>query len=341
MSDTDPRVPPARPPDAAPGGSSAPAPGWVPGPGARPMPTAVGAGATTASSAGGSIYDLGYQPYDGPRLGRGHAVWALYIHGLRLAFGVGRPGRAKVVPVGLTIIAILPALVALGLAALLPRNVEFEPIKPEGYYGLIATVVLLFCAAVAPELVGRDQRSRVLSLYFSRALERLDYLTARLAALLTAMLIMAMTPQILLWVGRALVDPDPFGWMGSHLGELGPILVAGLLIGLLSASVALAISAFTPRRAYATGGIVAYFVILNALASIVVQLGNGEGFSGYALLASPLDLQDGFTQWLFNSPRSELLRMANLSGEVFVGAAVAYIVVVLGILVQRYRTIAA
>ena len=71
-----------------------------------------------AGSAGGSIYDLGYRRYLGPRLGRRHAVASLVRHSLRQAYGLGRPARSKVVPVGLLLLATLPAVVALGFAAL-------------------------------------------------------------------------------------------------------------------------------------------------------------------------------------------------------------------------------
>ena len=38
----------------------------------------------------GVIHDIGYQRYSGQRLGRRHIVGALYLHGLRAAFGLGR-----------------------------------------------------------------------------------------------------------------------------------------------------------------------------------------------------------------------------------------------------------
>ena len=47
----------------------------------------------------GVIHDLGYQHYDGPRLGRPAIVRALAWHSLRSAFGLGRGARAKIVPV--------------------------------------------------------------------------------------------------------------------------------------------------------------------------------------------------------------------------------------------------
>ena len=46
----------------------------------------------------GSIYDIGYRGYDGPRLGRRHAFATLFVAGIRAIFGLGRSGRAKIVP---------------------------------------------------------------------------------------------------------------------------------------------------------------------------------------------------------------------------------------------------
>jgi hypothetical protein len=42
---------------------------------------------------------------------------------------------------------------------------------------------MLFCAAQAPELFGRDQRYGVLPLYFSRVLTSIDYALARTGGL--------------------------------------------------------------------------------------------------------------------------------------------------------------
>ena len=49
----------------------------------------VGDGAT------GSIYDLGYRGYDGPRYGRPTVLLALLRRSLQEAYGIGRGGRAK------------------------------------------------------------------------------------------------------------------------------------------------------------------------------------------------------------------------------------------------------
>ena len=99
---------------------------------------------------------------------------ALYADSLRACFGLGRPARAKIVPVGLTVLALLPAVIAVAVEAL-ARGAIPSPIRYDNYFSTIVQFLVLFVAAQAPELLGRDQRYRILPLYFSRALDRLDY----------------------------------------------------------------------------------------------------------------------------------------------------------------------
>ena len=72
----------------------------------------------------GSIYDLGYRNYDGPRLGRRHAILSLYLFTLRGAFGLGRRTSSKIIPIIITVIAFLPAIAQLGIAALVSDDVD-------------------------------------------------------------------------------------------------------------------------------------------------------------------------------------------------------------------------
>jgi ABC-2 type transport system permease protein len=125
-----------------------------------------------ASSATGSIYDLGYRGYDGPRLGRRHAIRALFAHTLKICYGIGRGGRAKLAPIVLGAFATVPAIVGVGVLALArqlgaPSGVveDASPIQHSTYFGIIGTLVMLFCAAQVPEVLGRDQRYSLLSLY--------------------------------------------------------------------------------------------------------------------------------------------------------------------------------
>src|SRR5690606_20540250 len=129
-----------------------------------------------------SIYDLGYRRYEGARLGRRYAVLALYRESLRAAFGLGRSTGAKIGPAILIAIALVPALVQLLLGALLPVD-EIELVTHPDYYSGIKFLLALYIGIVAPDVVGRDQRTRSLTLYFTRAITRWDYALGKLAAM--------------------------------------------------------------------------------------------------------------------------------------------------------------
>ncbi len=80
---------------------------------------------------------------------------------------------------------------------------------------------MLFCAAQAPELFGRDQRYGVLPLYFSRVLTRPDYALAKVLGLIVALLAVDLAPYLILFVGRVFVAPDPATGLVDEIGA-GP-----------------------------------------------------------------------------------------------------------------------
>lgn len=238
------------------------------------------------SAAQGSIYDLGYRHYEGERLGRRHAIAVLYAESLRGAFGLGRSAVTKVAPALLIFIAAIPAFIQLIVNALFPG--EAEVFAHHEYYSVIAFVLGLYCAAVAPDLAGRDQRNRALTLYFSRAIQRSDYALAKLAAMTTAMLLITLGPQLLLLIANGLAAEDFRAYLEDSWDLVLPILGTALLGSALIASVGVAISAQTPRRAYATVGVIVAFIIPLAVAGILVNEIDTAA-SHYAVFLSPLD----------------------------------------------------
>lgn len=302
---------------------------------------------TTASSATGSIFDLGYRGYDGARLGRRHAIYALFVYSLRSAYGIGRSGRAKIVPIGLAVLATLPAVISIAVRAFAAQagagaEVErIDPIRYSSYYGYISTIVMLFVAAQAPELLGRDQRHRVLSLYFSRALLRVDYAVAKAAAFATAILVLILIPQAVIFVGLVISNPDVVAAIGDNVGSLGPVLVVAAVIAGLLGSIGLAIAAFTPRRAYATAAIMAIFIVPGVIAQLVIRSTTG-GLTRYIVLTAPGSVIEGVNGFLFGTkPGAREVVEANLAGVLYVAVAVAVAVALFGVLVQRYQRIEA
>jgi len=302
-------------------------------------------------AATGNIYDLGYRSYDGPRLGRRHASRALYVSSLRSVFGIGRGGRAKVAPFVLAALTLLPALVSVGFDVLLSQTFGREdgpggpggpiesPIQYSTYLGLSTTLLILFCAAQAPELVGRDQRHRVLVLYFSRALERADYVLAKVGALATALVIVFAVPLAVMFAGSVLVARDVAAEFIVQVPRVAPAFVVAPVMALVLGGLSLAVASMTPRRAYATAGIIAVFIIPPIVIATVQEVARGD-LARYIVLAGAGQILDGVNAFLFGrTPGDDMVRTAALPGPLYVGAAAIVIAAALVILLRRYQRI--
>lgn len=288
----------------------------------------------SAAEAAGRIFDLGYQPYSGPREGRRRAVATLFWGGLRRAWGMGRPFRAKLAPWGLLALALIPALIGLGIAVLVGR--VFSPFRYDNYYQHIARVILLFCTVAAPELLCPDRQQRVLSLYFSRALSRGDYVLARLAALLAAMLIVCLAPQALLYLGNVFAAPDTLGYVRANLAVLPRVLGAALLISLYFSATSMAVAAATPRRIYAAAAYFALMVVSTIAVSSIHATLNNDLSRYLALLAlseAPVIAADRF---FHAAPQGGLAAAVDLPPALWLLVTLAYAAAALLVLVQRY-----
>ena len=295
----------------------------------------------------GNIYDLGYQGYHGPRLGRPAVALGLLIQTLRAAYGIGRGGRAKIVPFLMLGLSVLPAVLAVGIAALAAQAGagselgEASPIRHDTYQNLTSTLVMLFCAAQAPELFGRDQRYGVLPLYFSRVLTRVDYTLARAGGLFLAILVITIVPQLILTLGAILAAPDPMTGLRDGLPEIPRYLVVSLLASGLLGGVATVIAAWTPRRAYATAAIIAVFIIPPIVVALMAELAVGD-LARVLVLASPGDIIDGVNAVVFDavSPNPTIVA-ANLTGWTYLVAAVGGTIACVVLVLRRFIGITA
>ncbi|MBW3613355.1 MAG: ABC transporter permease subunit [Chloroflexi bacterium] len=243
----------------------------------------------------GTIYDIGYQGYTGPRLGRRGAIGAIVGSGLRATFGLGRSGRSKVIPWGTVVLAALPAGVAIGVRVLVGDLLELY--SYDNYLWGIGALFPIFVAAQAPELVVNDVRHRVLPLYFSRPISRIDYVVAKLVALSLGLLALTLVPLLLLWLGRILAEDDVVGAIGDEIGAMPAILGNGAMHAVVLASIALAISSLAGRRAYAAGAVLALFLV-GSVVSGILQV-QGESMANAAPFLNPLAVLDGTREWLF------------------------------------------
>ncbi|OZV82360.1 ABC transporter permease [Micromonospora echinospora] len=288
----------------------------------------------------GVIHDIGYQRYAGPRLGRRQVFGALYGHGLRTAFGLGRSAKAKIFP---WLIVAIVVVVAAGATAVRTQIGEVVLTYAQ-FADAMSWLVIFFVAVVAPELVSRDLRSGVLPLYFSRPLPRSDYPLAKLAALMTALWLLLGAPQLLMFVGAAFTTGK--GWRGAwdELLDLLPGLLYAGLWAVVFASVGLLVASLTGKRAFAAGGVVAVFLMTTPIVG-TLQVMPSNTVNELAFLASPSTLVQGIGGWalgdLLASPGggSTALPIGGF-GPLYAVAAVLLVAGSVALLLARYRKVA-
>ena len=290
----------------------------------------------------GSIYDLGYRRYEGPRLGRGHAVRALAIDSFRTAFGIGHGGRAKIAPIVFGILALLPAVIVVAVLAIVARvgapEAAFGGVFPLGYdtyYRSISVIVALFCAAQAPELFARDQRHGIVALYLARALRRTDYALARLIGFGLAVLTVLLVPMIVLFIGRVLLSSDVVAALGENLPSVPAIVVQALVVAGLFGGLAMVVSAYTPRRAYAVAASIALFIVPGIIADITIGLGSGSIGTGLVLVA-PMSILEGTSAFLFGKPLPDRLFFFDLPAWSFLVSGVTVTLIAAALSIRRF-----
>lgn len=270
---------------------------------------------TTGAAGGGTVFDIGYRGYDGPREGRPAARRATFIDGVRAALGIGRGGRAKILPwafLGLmALIALIMALVA-GAAERLagPGATEQMNLPSHGDLFAFASVILYaFAALVAPELLCRDRRDGTLSLYLVRPLTGGDYIVARWAAFFAVMMLAVLGPQLVLFGGLSLGHPTPLSYLRSHWLDLPRIVGSSVVMASYLTSCALLVASFTSRRAYASVFLVGLFAITTPFtAGVSEEIGGavGQWIALFNLTNIPLHVNDaifgGFTELTEDSP---------------------------------------
>ncbi|MDH5242571.1 MAG: hypothetical protein OEX05_01395 [Chloroflexota bacterium] len=294
-------------------------------------------------SASGNIYDLGYQGYDGPRLGRVAVTVGLLRATLAAAYGIGRGGRAKVVPFGLAAMALLPAVIVVGITALVSQAgagdalAEASPIRHDSYLSVTSTLIMLFCAAQAPELFGKDQRYGVLPLYFSRILTRSDYALARLGGLALAVFLVSVVPQVVITFGAVLAANDPVTGFADEAADIPRYIASSAFAAALLTAVAAVIAAWTPRRAYATAGIIAVFIVPPIMVAIVSELAAGDA-ARFLLFTSVADILEGLNAAIFGTlAASPAVLAADFPEWVYLAATTVGIAGGVALVLRRYQ----
>ncbi|MET9593361.1 ABC transporter permease [Streptomyces sp. NPDC047737] len=294
---------------------------------------------TVAGNETSRIHNIGYRSYDGVRLGRAYARRSLYSQSLRGSFGLGRSAKSKVLPMLLCGVMCMVALILVAVAMATPGMTKL-PIEYTAFAIYLQAVIGLFIASQAPQSVSRDLRFKSVPLYFSRPIERVDYVLAKFAAMASALLILTGLPLVILYVGALLAKFD----FADQTKGFGQGMVSVALLSVLFAGLGLVVAALTPRRGFGVAAVIAVLTITYGAVSTVQAIA-WETDSANAItwlgLFSPITLIDG-VQTAFLGASS-----AFPGGEgPGAAAGVVYLIVVLAlvlgsyaVLMRRYRRV--
>jgi len=242
-----------------------------------------------------------------------------------------------VMPLLLLAAICLPALIIAVIAAV--TAADKLPGNYTAYVLNLQLVVMVYVAGQAPAGVSRDLRFRVMSLYLSRPLERIDYVVAKYAALTAATFALMALPLTILFVGALLAKLPVSEQVPDYLRSIGGAFLTALVL----AGIGLVIAAVTPRRGLGVAAIIAVLAVLAGVQGAVQGIADHENqdtFAGYAGLFSPFTLVHGV--------QSSLLGAENqlpegppgaLGGAVFAAVVVGVVAACFGALLVRYRRV--
>lgn len=285
------------------------------------------------------IHNIGYRTYDGPRLGRAYARRSLYSQSLRGAFGLGRSARSKVLPMILLGIMCMVAAVIVAVAVATPNMTDL-PLKYTRYAIIMQALIALFLASQAPQSVSRDLRFKSVPLYFSRPIERVDYVLAKFAAMASAVFVLTAAPLVILYAGALLAEFD----FADQTKGFAQGMVSVAVLSLLFGGIGLVLAAFTPRRGFGVAAVIATLTITYGAVSTVQAIAWETGSAGviqWLGLFSPVTLIDGLqTAFLGASsafpggegPGTEV-------GVVYLLAVLGLVAGSYGVLMRRYRKV--
>ncbi|MFF0624773.1 ABC transporter permease subunit [Streptomyces sp. NPDC004296] len=291
---------------------------------------------TETTPGGAYIHNIGYRHYDGPRLGRAYARRSLFSQSLRGAYGLGRSAKSKVLPMLLFGVMCLPA--GIMVAVTMFTKAASLPVGYTRYAIFLQAVIGLYLAAQAPQSVSRDLRFKTTPLYFSRPIERADYVMAKFAAMASALFILTAAPLVILYVGALLGKLD----FVDQTKGFGQGLLCVALLSLLFAGIGLVVSALTPRRGFGVAAVIAVLTIpYGAVSAIqgIATLQGSEAAVGWLGLFSPITLIDGVQSTFLGGTSSfpNGLTPSTGAGVVYLLVSLLLIAGCYGLLMRRYR----
>lgn len=267
------------------------------------------------------IHDLGYQKFAGHRLGISWSMKGLAIHTVQRILGLKRSARHKFFPATVIFIAFIPALVYVGMAAILQESLLEENILPTyaEYYGFILIAILIFVSFAAPQATCTDRGTGMMALYLASPLNRTTYILSKLLAVAIVLLTITWLPEIMLLIAYSIEGAGPEGITG-FFETLARITGAGALAAAYFAAVSSAVVCFTPRTGVASTAIVIILLVPTIVLSILLETTNvADEFDLLNVTEVPFRAVD----WILEGAPSDDRGISRVSGPLTVAITIA------------------
>lgn len=212
-----------------------------------------------------TLRDLGYRPYQGPRLSPSTSTWVMFRYGLRRAFD---STLLKL----LYAAAVLPMLGITGLAILQIRFAGPEDFEFEAFVSTALTVQTWFFVGTSALLAGstaiaEDLQNKAFPFFFAKPLTPAQYLLGRVLAIVVVLLPLMLVPGAFVVLGFTAMAPS--GIQGEAIGFILPVILHSILVAVVCASVSVGISATTKNRAITMSLWIVLWIVPKIVASIV------------------------------------------------------------------------
>jgi len=293
-------------------------------------------GPSGGGTAGDSvIHDIGYRTYDGPRVDSRSIGWSLFLTGLQHAYGFGRSGKAKALPLSMLALSLVPAVIIVALMVVAGFGGNF--VDYSTYSGSTFVLIVVFTAGQSPVLFTRDLRSGSIVLYLARPLSGTWFALLRWASLACAIFAFTVIPVLLLYAGALAAEADA----GEQSADLAQAVAGLVVLATVLATICGVVSAFTLRRGLAVGAIIVALLVSNGFVSAVKGIAAVQGndsLGQWVGLLSPFTLVDGLNAGLLDGTEFyPLAPQTPLMTGVYAVTVVLVLAVGLWLLIRRYH----
>lgn len=277
-----------------------------------------------------TIRDLGYRPYDGPRLPPSNNTWVMLRQGLRRAWGSWLVKLAAFLSFGPPLIFMAIVVGGRMIMREMQHDAEADPIHAaETLRRLFDFQTWLFVSMVTvgagASAIADDLTYKAFQFYFAKPVTRAQYLAGRVLAVAIWVFALTFIPAVL--VDLALVGTAPSDVVMEQLGLILPAFVYSLIIAVVMSFGSVAISSLSKSRALTMSAWMVCFVVPHVLASVVDTIARATGDEDgwpWLLLGSITGLLGTVADALFkieNDSALEWFHAAPVLGLLVVGAA--------------------